>query len=564
MAFFTKDQTLQTVLNNALKGVVGPPSGVYVAGVPTSGRLNSVSFDQHRVDNGSGCAVTDPNAIETYSAHGLYGLADYYPLNILATGVLQVKSSDYSQMGVVTVVSPAGNPILELPPNRYTNRPVNNSATTGITATGTYGLYIGLEGRSSTTYRVDASIVGSSATAGVDTFSNLNITGTRNAISGVAYPYTMAVDGPVPTDYLWESTVAPNTVIDSPTTASTNITWVDTGTDKLKATVSNPGPLVTNSPFDKTININVTNPTFGTVDVSGPLEVASGVANSYSISLPSSTVPSATVAYSWQTTAAGAVIGSPTSATTTITFPSSGTFDVYGTVTSASSQEGAASGTIVPTASGYIPPSLTIGTVSVTGPSTAVSGVDYTWQAGFGGNVPAGLVQYAWSTTGNAVVTSGTSQYATIRFNDSGNQSVIATLSSNFAEDSPQVDTHFVSVTQPSSYTSFAVTVQYYSGYYTSGNKYYIDGSRQATVALTEGQTYRFDQSDSSNAGHPLRFSTQSDGTHGGGTEYTTGVTYNGTPGQADAFTEITVAAGAPTIYYYCSNHSGMGGTATT
>ena len=27
---------------------------------------------------------------------------------------------------------------------------------------------------------------------------------------------------------------------------------------------------------------------------------------------------------------------------------------------------------------------------------------------------------------------------------------------------------------------------------------------------------------------------------------------------------EITVAAGAPTLYYYCTNHSGMGGQANT
>ena len=46
--------------------------------------------------------------------------------------------------------------------------------------------------------------------------------------------------------------------------------------------------------------------------------------------------------------------------------------------------------------------------------------------------------------------------------------------------------------------------------------------------------------------------------------EYTTGVTTNGTPGSAGAYTQIVVASGAPTLYYYCSNHSGMGGTANT
>ena len=107
---------------------------------------------------------------------------------------------------------------------------------------------------------------------------------------------------------------------------------------------------------------------------------------------------------------------------------------------------------------------------------------------------------------------------------------------------------------------TFTVTVVS-TGY---GNKYYIDGVQQATVNLSEGSTYRFDQSDSSNSGHPLRFSTTSNGTHGGGSEYTTGVTTNGTAGSSGAYTQITVAVGAPTLYYYCTNHSGMGGQAHT
>ena len=106
----------------------------------------------------------------------------------------------------------------------------------------------------------------------------------------------------------------------------------------------------------------------------------------------------------------------------------------------------------------------------------------------------------------------------------------------------------------------FAVTVSNPG----SGNKYYINNVQQDTITLTEGGTYRFDQSDSSNNGHPIRLSTTSDGTHGGGTQYTTGVTTNGTPGTAGAYTQITVASGAPTLYYYCTNHSGMGGQANT
>ncbi len=111
------------------------------------------------------------------------------------------------------------------------------------------------------------------------------------------------------------------------------------------------------------------------------------------------------------------------------------------------------------------------------------------------------------------------------------------------------VTTTGVTITQ-----TFAVTVANPG----SGNKYYIDGVQQATVNLTEGNTYRFDQSDGTNSGHPLRLSTTSDGTHSGGSQYTTGVT------TTSSYTQITVAVGAPTLYYYCTNHSGMGGQANT
>ena len=115
-------------------------------------------------------------------------------------------------------------------------------------------------------------------------------------------------------------------------------------------------------------------------------------------------------------------------------------------------------------------------------------------------------------------------------------------------------------------FTVYTVTVATGTNSAGTGNKYYIAGLSGAspTLTLNETSTYRFDQNDSSNSGHPFRFSTQNDGTHELGSAYTTGVTYVGTPGQAGAYTQIIVPASAPTLYYYCSVHSGMGGQANT
>ena len=86
-----------------------------------------------------------------------------------------------------------------------------------------------------------------------------------------------------------------------------------------------------------------------------------------------------------------------------------------------------------------------------------------------------------------------------------------------------------------------------------SGGYYYIDGVQQKTLSLLEGNTYIFTHP----SAHPFRFSTNANNSPSA--PYTTGVT-------VDSSTQVTivVAAGAPTLYYYCSSHSGMGGTAYT
>ena len=89
-----------------------------------------------------------------------------------------------------------------------------------------------------------------------------------------------------------------------------------------------------------------------------------------------------------------------------------------------------------------------------------------------------------------------------------------------------------------------------------ASGKYVLEGVSQKTISLVKGFTYTFDISDSSVSGHPIKFSTTSDGSHASGTEYTTGVT------SGDTSITFAVPSDAPsTLYYYCGNHSGMGGT---
>ena len=113
--------------------------------------------------------------------------------------------------------------------------------------------------------------------------------------------------------------------------------------------------------------------------------------------------------------------------------------------------------------------------------------------------------------------------------------------------------------------TTYTVTVASGTNSYGSGNKYYIDGSVSPALNFDVGKTYRFDVSDSSVSGHPFRFSETANGSHGGGSAYTTNVTVSGTAGSSGAYVEIQVTASTPaSLHYYCTNHSGMGGSITS
>jgi uncharacterized surface protein with fasciclin (FAS1) repeats len=88
-----------------------------------------------------------------------------------------------------------------------------------------------------------------------------------------------------------------------------------------------------------------------------------------------------------------------------------------------------------------------------------------------------------------------------------------------------------------------------------SGNVYVIGGVQRKALTLAVGTTYTFTHP----SGHPLLFSETGDGTHSGGTEFTSGV-----DSSIAGTTVIEVTSSTPaTLYYYCSLHARMGSAAT-
>jgi len=103
---------------------------------------------------------------------------------------------------------------------------------------------------------------------------------------------------------------------------------------------------------------------------------------------------------------------------------------------------------------------------------------------------------------------------------------------------------------------TYTVTVQNVGGV----NIFLLNGVNNPVITMKRGSTYIFDQSDSSNSGHPLRIKRNS------GASYSTGVTVAGTQGSAgSSVTFQPPYPDAPSdLRYYCTVHgNAMGNTIT-
>ncbi len=85
------------------------------------------------------------------------------------------------------------------------------------------------------------------------------------------------------------------------------------------------------------------------------------------------------------------------------------------------------------------------------------------------------------------------------------------------------------------------------------GNKYVINGELTPDLHLVTGNTYCFDQSNTTNDTHNIRISLTKDGTWGGGKEFNKGVAVMGDK----LYLQITDST-PKELYYYCINHAGM------
>ena len=174
-------------------------------------------------------------------------------------------------------------------------------------------------------------------------------------------------------------------------------------------------------------------------------------------------------------------------------------------------------------------------------------------------NTVAGVSSNVTTVAGissNVTTVAGVASNVTTVAGDTSAINTVAGDSSNIGTVATNISTiNSVAATVGGSKT-YTVTVANVGG----SNIFLLDGANNPAITLTRGFTYIFDQSDSSNASHPLAFKN-------GSSAYTTGVTVTGTAGQAGAKVTFVVPDDAPAtgLRYYCTTHgNAMGNTITT
>ena len=106
----------------------------------------------------------------------------------------------------------------------------------------------------------------------------------------------------------------------------------------------------------------------------------------------------------------------------------------------------------------------------------------------------------------------------------------------------------------------------YPAGGSSSSSAYFFDGLESQALRFSGVDSgakyyYKFDTSDGSNSGPPLRFYLDA----AKSTAYTTGVTTSGSGGSSGDYVQIAVDSNTPNILYYqCSSHGYMGNHVTT
>ena len=158
-------------------------------------------------------------------------------------------------------------------------------------------------------------------------------------------------------------------------------------------------------------------------------------------------------------------------------------------------------------------------------------------------------------TTYQSIISSSSDQYTDIQSNIVTYQA--STNSTERLVNASKVVNGYTNlVPTPSSIESKQYNIEVFPLGPGSSNVFLLNGVQQPYLVLRRNSFYLFKYKlgvDGST--HEIKLSTTSDGTHGGGTEYTNDVVYTGYD------LNFSPKNDAPdTLYYYCKNHSGMGG----